>query len=115
MSIVVWVAAAGWASFFVLGIVWLTKGSPDRIIAEEQKKVMHAQGRELERQQGIIDKLMRFYHTFFQMKKFEVGAQLAAEGKAELVAIHPDDEVRAEAQAEIDELVRLLQEWQRTD
>ena len=111
----IWIAAVGWASFFVLGIVWLTKGDPDNIIMSEQRKLVQAQSTELKRQQKIIDKLLRFYHTFFQMKMFEVGAQLAAEGKAELVAIHPDDEVRAEAQAEIDELVRLLQEWQQTD
>jgi len=111
----VWIAAVGWASFFVLGIVWLTRGGPDNIIMEEQRKLIQAQSTELKRQGRIIEKLMRFYHTFFQMKKFEVGARLAAEGKATLVAIHPDAELQAEAQAEIDELVRLLQEWQRAD
>jgi hypothetical protein len=112
---VIWIAAVGWASFFVLGIIWLTKGSPDRIIAEEQKKVMHAQSTELKRQQKIIDKLTEFYHTLFHVEKFKLGARLAAEGRAELIAIHPNPRAQAEAQEALDEVVRLLKEGRKAD
>jgi hypothetical protein len=103
---------AGWIAFWILfAVVMIFDVGGTRLLVKAQKKVMQDQSREVQRQQKIIDKFANFYHAIFQMEKLKVGAKMAADGKKiEMVAVHPDPAIQAEGQAELNNLLRLIEE-----
>jgi len=95
--------------WFILGCITLyvlfkfTPAKVEAALLERQRSVILKQGQQ-------IDKLVNAWDTIFQFKRFELGLELVKGGKATLTAHHKDPALQAEAQAELDELQRLLDE-----
>jgi len=78
--------------------------------AKVEAALLQRQRETIKRLDDQINQLFDAWEKVIRFKKFELSVKLAADGKVKLVARHEDPVLQAEAQAEVDELQKLLDE-----
>jgi hypothetical protein len=106
-----WVGWLGWLLFSGAAIWLLLTRIVPAVIMNRQSALLLQQNENQQKQQEVIRKFTSAWNVVFQMQKVKLGIRLSAEGKgARLIAHHEDPVLEAEAQANLDELRRLVHE-----